>query len=469
MTRHRGFALLGALVGVVALVCGAIIAGYGLLENGLSTASGTASGPGTGRGSPADGSRDARTQGRTPVGRAAPASADAWTGTWAAAPAGAEPSAPIGHPGRSIRNVVHTSIGGTSVRITLSNLYSPSALLIGRASVAVGQGSRGSQGVQGRLGSRGGASSAEAVAGTMRQLTFGRGPAVTLPPGGQITSDPVPLRVPYGGDLLVTLYTPTPSGPVTYHPHALQTSYLATGDRTQDLDGAAYTEPTTVWRYLTAVDVLNREARGAIVTFGDSITDGLRSSQDANRRWPDILAARLRDQHIGVLNEGISGNRVLWDAAGHGNGASGVARFRRDVLGRAGVKTVVIDLGINDILRSGETDPARITAGLTELTRQAQARGVRVIGSTLTPFGAHRGYNAVTESVRDQVNEEIRSGRVFDDVVDFDRALRDPYAPDRLRPVYDSGDGLHPSDAGYRAMGRYLDLQALDDKAPAQL
>ncbi|PVE10522.1 SGNH/GDSL hydrolase family protein [Streptomyces scopuliridis] len=444
MTRHRGFALLGALVAVVALVCGVIMAGYGLLDSGSRANAG---------GSGADGSGDPRTRGRTPVGTAAPASADNWTGTWAAAPAGAEPGAPVGYPGRSIRNVVHTSIGGTSVRITLSNLYSPAPLLIGGASVAVGEGGGGP----------------EAVAGTMRQLSFGRRASVTIPPGGQIVSDPVALRVPYDGDLLVTLHTPRAGGPVTYHRHALQTSYLADGDRTRDLDASAYTPSRRVWRYLTAVDVLNREARGAVVAFGDSITDGVGSGYEANRRWPDVLAARLRDQHIGVLNEGIGGNRVLSDASSQRNGASGLDRFRRDVLDRAGAKVVVIDLGINDILRGRETDPARITAGLRELAQRAKARGLRVIGSTLTPFGAHRGYNALTESVRDRVNEEIRSGRVFDEVVDFDKAVRDPYAPDRIRPVYDSGDGLHPSDAGYRVMGRYLSLRLVEDRAPAQL
>ncbi|MGW6235586.1 SGNH/GDSL hydrolase family protein [Streptomyces sp. NPDC055094] len=445
MTRHHGYALLGALVAVVAMVCGVIITGYGLLDGaGGSRADGSRA--------DADGSGD-RPQGRTPVGTAAPAFAGNWTGTWAAAPSGAEPGAPDGHPGRSIRNVVHTSIGGTSVRITFSNLYSPAPLLIGGASVAVGEGGGGP----------------EAVAGTMRQLTFGRRAAVTVPPGGQIVSDPVALRVPYAGDLLVTLHTPRGGGPVTYHRHALQTSYLADGDRTRDLDATAYTPSRRVWRYLTAVDVLNREARGAVVAFGDSITDGVGSGYDANRRWPDVLAARLRDRHIGVLNEGIGGNRVLSDASVLRNGASGLDRFQRDVLDRAGAKTVVIDLGINDILRGGETDPARITAGLRELAQRAKARGLRVIGSTLTPFGAHRGYNATTESVRDRVNEEIRSGRVFDEVVDFDKAVRDPYAPDRIRPVYDSGDGLHPSEAGYRVMGRYLSVRLLEDRTPAQL
>ncbi|MGW6603743.1 SGNH/GDSL hydrolase family protein [Streptomyces sp. NPDC055036] len=443
MTRHRGFALLGALVTVVALVCGVIIAGYGLLDSGTRAD----------RGGSGDTSGDPRTRGRTPMGTAAPASADNWTGTWAAAPAGAEPGAPVGYPGRSIRNVVHTSLGGSKVRITLSNLYSPTPLLIGTATVAVGEGGGGP----------------EAVAGTMRQLTFGRRAAVTVPPGGQIVSDPVALRVPYDSDLLVTLHTPRAGGPVTYHRHALQTSYLADGDRTRDLDATAYAPSRKVWRYLTAVDVLNPEARGAVVAFGDSITDGVGSGYDANRRWPDVLAARLRDQHIGVLNEGIGGNRVLADGSSLGNGASGLARFQRDVLDRAGAKVVVIDLGVNDILRGRETDPARITAGLRELAQRAKARGLRVIGSTLTPFGAYGGYNATTESVRDRVNEEIRSGRVFDEVVDFDKVIRDPYAPDRIRPVYDSGDGLHPSDAGYRVMGRYLSPRLLAERAPAQL
>ncbi|MFE3824139.1 GDSL-type esterase/lipase family protein [Streptomyces sp. NPDC059092] len=458
MNRHRGFALLGGLIGVVALVCAAIFGGFGLLTDGSDSgavpgadgARGAAATSGTGGTSGTSGTGAARGQ-NPPPGRAAPASADAWTGTWATAPAGVEKDAPNGHPGRSIRNVVHTSIGGTSARVTLSNLYSPRPLVIGHASVAVGAG-----------GPR-------AAGGTLRQLSFDGRAAVTVPAGGQIISDPVALRVPYDGDLLVTLYTPVAGGPVTYHPYALQTSYLADGDRTQDASGAPYTEPSRVWRYLTAVDVQNRESRGAVVAFGDSITDGVGSRTDTNGRWPDILADRLRDRHVGVLNEGIGGNTVLQDSVQDRKGASGISRFQRDVLDRAGARTVVIDLGINDILRGQERDPARITAGLRELTRQAHTRGLRVIGSTLTPFGAHRGYNPVTESVRERVNAEIRAGGVFDDVVDFDRVVRDPYAPDRIRPLYDAGDGLHPSNAGYRAMGRALSLELLEARAPANL
>ncbi|WP_327236461.1 SGNH/GDSL hydrolase family protein [Streptomyces sp. NBC_01317] len=457
MTRPRGFALLGALIGVVALVCAAIVSGFGF-------------GYGYGSG----GARPGASPGRTSLGTAAPASAGAWTGTWAAAPGGPEPGAPHGYPGRSVRNIVHTSIGGTSVRITLSNRYGSGDLRIGHASVAL----RGPGGGTGRSSGTGavnaadttaGGGGASALAGTMRRVTFGHAPAVTVPPGGQVVSDAVPLRLPPGGDLLVTVYTPAAGGPVTYHRNALQTSYLARGDRTEDIGGRAYTLPTTSWRYLTAVDVLAADARGAVVTFGDSITDGVGSHPDTNRRWPDHLAARLRDRHIGVLNEGIGGNRLLGSGVERGKGASGLVRFRSDVLDRAGVRAVVVDLGINDILAGRERDPARIIGALEDLTAQAHTRGLRVIGSTLTPFGGYGGHTAAGEVVRQRVNEAIRAGGVFDDVVDFDRALRDPYAPDRLYPAYDSGDHLHPSDEGYRVMGRALDLAVLEARSAAQL
>ncbi|MEV7088660.1 SGNH/GDSL hydrolase family protein [Streptomyces sp. NPDC093085] len=455
MNRHRGFALLGGLIAVAALVCAAIFGGFALLAPGSGPGSDDAKGATspTSPTSPTDrtGSTGESSATTPPPGRAAPASADAWTATWATAPVGVEEGAPQGYPGRTIRNVVHTSIGGTSARVTFSNLYGTEALFIGSASVAVG------------------AEGPGARPGSLRRLTFSGRPEVTVPPGGQVISDPVALRLPYGGDLLVSLYTPVAGGPVTYHPYALQTSYFADGDRTADTTGAPYTEPTRAWRYVTAVDVQNREARGAVVAFGDSITDGVGSRTDLNHRWPDILAGRLRERHVGVVNAGIGGNRVLADSVATRKGASGIDRFPRDVLERAGVRTVVIDLGVNDILRGAERDPEKITAGLRELTRQAHTRGLRVIGSTLTPFGAHRGYNMITESVRNQVNAEIRAGGVFDDVVDFDQAVRDPYAPHRIRPSYDCGDGLHPSDAGYRAMGNALDLALLEAKVPAKL
>ncbi|WP_330175639.1 SGNH/GDSL hydrolase family protein [Streptomyces sp. NBC_01498] len=480
MSGQRGFALLAGLVTVVALVCATIFAGVGALGGGggrdlgggsgdRATAAGSGAGDGardgagtgTARGSGAGsdsggeaGSGSGGGRARTPVGSAAPVSADAWVGTWAAAPAGIEPGAPHGHAGRSLRNVVHTSIGGTAARITLSNLFSRRALLIGRASLAVSAGN----------------GSAGAAPGTLRVVTFGKKRSVIVPPGGRVVSDAVRLRVPPDTDLLVTVHTPLPGGPVTYHPRALRTSYTARGDRTLDGGGAPYTGRVPVWRYLTAVDVLNRRARGSVVVIGDSITDGVGSSYDADRRWTDTLADRVRDSGLGVLNAGISGNRVLRRNLAAGKGPSGVDRFGRDVLGQSGAEVVFVALGINDIIgRPHETDPERIVAGLRSLTRQGRARGLRVVGSTLMPFGGSPRHSDAGEAVRDRVNEAIRAGRVFDRTVDFDRLLRDPYAPDRLRPDYDSGDGLHPSDAAYRAMGRFVDLGDLVGREPARL
>jgi lysophospholipase L1-like esterase len=354
-----------------------------------------------------------------------------------------------GLPGRSIRNVVHTSIGGTAARVTLSNLYGTAPLYVRHASIAVA--------------ADGGPT---AVPGTMRRLTFGdsRSASAIVPVGRQAVSDPVALSVPADTDLLLTLYTPAPGGAVTYHSHAQQTSYLARGDRTEDTTGEAYSVRTPYWRYVAAVDVENRQAAGTVVAFGDSITDGIGSGVGRNHRWPDFLAARVRDGsygRYGVVDEGIGGNQVLRDASSTRNGRSGIVRFSQDALSRPGVRAVFVDLGVNDILHGHELSGAPIVSGLKNLVRQAHAHGVRVVGSTLTPFGAHAGYNTTKERVRDEVNAAIRAGGVFDSVVDFDRVLRDPYAPDRLSPAYDSGDGLHPSDAGYQAMASAVDLRTL--------
>jgi lysophospholipase L1-like esterase len=276
----------------------------------------------------------------------------------------------------------------------------------------------------------------------------------------------------------VTTYSPTSSGPVTYHRHARQISYVAQGDRAEDTSGAGYTVRTSSWRYLTALDLLSNEADGTVVALGDSITDGITSTEGANRRWTDVLYRRLREAagtgdvpRYSVVNEGISGNRVLLSGLGRpADNPSALTRFGRDVLDRTNVKVVVIDLGVNDILHNpGHADPDRITAGLRTLVEEAHARGLKVIGSTLTPFRGHSGYRTDREQVRQAVNAEIRSGTVYDAVVDFDKALRDPYDPRRLRPDYDSGDHLHPSDRGFHRMAEVFDLTSLKGAAPAEL
>ncbi|MFJ8104305.1 SGNH/GDSL hydrolase family protein [Streptomyces sp. NPDC096132] len=388
---------------------------------------------------------------------AAPVSTGVWAGTWAASPVGGEPgTGTTGMAGRTVRNVVHTSVGGTSARVTLSNLYGTRPLTVTHATLAVAAGD----------------DSAAAATGTLRRLTFGGAATVTVPPGGETVSDAVSVTLPHDSDILVSTYSPTSSGPVTYHPHARQTSYVADGEHTEDETGAAYTGTTEYWRYLTALDVLSNEADGTVVAFGDSITDGITSTAGADRRWPDVLADRLRTTvrsggdapRYGVVNEGISGNQVLADDPRRG--ASGLNRFERDVLGRTNVKVVVIDLGINDILRNPRlADPDAVVAGLRTLVDRAHARGIKVVGSTLTPFRGHRGYTDAREGVRQRINEAIREGGVYDAVVDFDQALRDPYDPRSLSDDYDSGDHLHPSDRGYRVMAETLDLEDLKGTA----
>ncbi|MFK0291278.1 SGNH/GDSL hydrolase family protein [Streptomyces sp. NPDC090442] len=436
MTRRVGYALLAGLAAVVVLISAGIFVGFGGTRGPLG-------------GTPHE-----------PQTSAAPAVSGRWVGTWSAAVASAEPGTQDGYADMSIRNVVHTSVGGSSARIRLSNLYGTRPLPLSHASLALSAGS----------------GAPIATAGSMRRLTFGGRPAVTIPVGGEITSDPVRLAVPGNADLLVTTYSPAPSGPATYHPYARQTSYLARGDRTEDATGTAYTEQSPYWRYLTGVDVWSTRARGAVVAIGDSITDGITSTPGANHRWTDFLAARLRDEpgapRYGVLNAGISGNRLLTDSSplSPTNGPSLLSRLDRDALSRTGVKAVVVEIGVNDLFKAPrQLDPQKVVAGLRDVVRRAHDHGLRVTGSTLTPFGGHRGYSRRLNAVREQVNQEIRSGTVFDEVVDFDRALRDPERPLRLLPAYDSGDHLHPSDAGYRAMADALDVDHLRQVAPAAL
>ncbi|WKX20747.1 SGNH/GDSL hydrolase family protein [Streptomyces sp. HUAS CX7] len=438
-TKHR--ALLAAIVTLIVAISAAIYAG-------ASADVGT-------------GDHALQAGGRLPRGQAAPASTGVWVGAWATAPAAAEPGTETtGMASRSVRNVVHTSVGGTSARITLSNLYGQSPLTVTHASIALAAGP----------------DTAAAVGDTMRRLTFGGSARVIIPAGGRVMSDVARIAIPYGANVLVTTYSPIPSGPVTYHPMARQTSYLADGDRTADVTGVAYTTPTPYWRYLTALDVLSHEADGTVVAFGDSITDGLGADVDANHRWTDVLAERLHDAagdgrdtpRYSVVNEGISGNRLLTGRTGRpADNPSGLSRFERDVLDRTGVKVVVVLLGVNDILHSPElADRDGILTGLRTLVDRAHDRGLRVVGGTILPFGGYRGHTEARETMRQQINEEIRSGRVFDAVVDFDKALRDPYDPRRMRSDYDSGDHLHPGDKGYARMGEVLDLDTLKGAAP---
>ncbi|MEU5083216.1 MULTISPECIES: SGNH/GDSL hydrolase family protein [Streptomyces] len=352
-----------------------------------------------------------------------------WTGSWETAPSGT--AAPL--PGAAFRNVVHLSVGGTAVRVRLSNRLGTRPLRLGAVTVALRH-----------------AAGPAALPGTLRTATFHGAPEVTVPPGADTVSDTVPLPVPPAADLLVTVYTPEDSGPATYHRTALQTSYLAPAGagRAADEDGTAYTLTTSRWYYVTGVDVRG-PAAGSVVAFGDSLTDGNGSTPDTNRRWPDRLAQRLRGHRLGVLNAGIAGNRLLRD----GTGPSALARLDADALDRAGVRALVVFEGINDIKGTPQAhDPAAYADAYRVLVARAHARGIPVVGVTLTPYGGYPAWTPAGEEVRLRVNAFIRTGGAFDAVADADAAVRDPADPTRIRPAYDPGDHLHFNDAGMAAV-----------------
>ncbi|MEU1401033.1 SGNH/GDSL hydrolase family protein [Streptomyces sp. NPDC005728] len=360
---------------------------------------------------------------------AAEPAAPPWTGSWETAPSGTAAAL----PGAAVRNVVHLSVGGTAVRIRLSNRLGTQPLLLGGVTVALRR-----------------AAGPDAVPGTLRTATFDGAPTAIVPPGQDLLTDPVPLPVPAAADLLVTVLTPVDSGPATYHRTALQTSYLARAGagHAADENGSVYTAAIASWYYVTGIDVLGPTA-GSVVAFGDSLTDGTGSTPDTNHRWPDRLAQRLRGDRLGVLNAGISGNRLLRD----GTGPSALARLDADALDRAGARVLIVFEGINDIKGSPEaTDPAAFAAAYRTLVSRAHARGIRVVGVTLTPYGGYSGYTAAREAVRQQVNAFIRTGGAFDAVADADAALRDPAVPERILPGYDPGDHLHFNDAGMTAV-----------------
>ncbi|MFE1449383.1 SGNH/GDSL hydrolase family protein [Streptomyces olivaceoviridis] len=352
-----------------------------------------------------------------------------WTGSWETAPSGTAAAL----PGAAVRNVVHLSVGGTAVRVRLSNRLGTAPLRLGAVTVALSR-----------------AAGPEAVPGTLRTATFRSATELTVPAGADAVTDPVPLRVPAGADLLVTVYTPENSGPATYHRTALQTSYVAPAGagRAADEDGTAYTATTSRWYYVTGVDVRG-PAAGSVVAFGDSLTDGNGSTPDTNRRWPDRLAQRLREQRLGVLNAGIAGNRLLLDGAG----PSALARLDADALDRAGVRVLVVFEGINDIKGTPEAnDTAAFADAYRTVVARAHARGVRVVGVTLTPYAGYPAWTAAGEAVRQRVNAFIRDGGAFDAVADADATVRDPDDPGRILPAYDPGDHLHFNDAGMAAV-----------------
>lgn len=395
---------------------------------------------------------------------AAPAAGpERWITSWYAAPQPGWDSGfalPMNVPAslgqQSVRERLRVSAGGRRIRLVLSNRYGRQALQVGGVRVGLANG-----------------------AGAALPLTFGGQAAVSIPPGADVTSDPVPLAVPPLARLEVTSYLPAHTPVTSFHWGAQQTLAIEAGD-TRAAPAAAQAERVGGRLFTAAVLVETAGSGRTVVALGDSITDGNGATPDTDRRWPDALAERLKPHGIGVANAGISGARLLRDGMGQG----ALARFQQDVLAQPGVTDVVVLLGINDIGWPGSPfapDEGPVTlealgAGYRQLLAAAHVRGVRVTVGTLPPFeGALEGtpyaghYSPAKERLRVRLNAWIRSAGIFDAVVDFDAVLRDPANPRRLRPAFDSGDHLHPGDAGYRAMAAAIDIAPLLTAAPAAL
>jgi len=388
---------------------------------------------------------------------ASASSATKWVASWAASPM----SGTTGFSNQTVRNIVYTSVGGSSLRVRLSNTFGSAPLVVGAATVGVVL------------------DGAQLVPGTSQHLSFGGKTSVTIPAGAQLLSDPLAMRVQPLEELAVSVYLPDATGPATNHSDAQQNNYIASGNHAGAAAATAYTSTTGSWYYVDGLDVRSSTAGGTIVAFGDSITDGYQSLVGSNARWPNYLARRLDallgNRAPGVVDEGISGNRILNDSSCFG--VSAEARFARDALSQPGVKVVIVLEGINDIGFAGEADSgcyapnnptvtaAQIEAGYLDLITMAHAHGVKIYLGTLTPFAGSNptyGGNYGTpkgEALREQVNNWIRTSGAFNGVIDFARATADPYDPQYLNPVYNSGDSLHPGDLGYEAMADAIPLR----------
>jgi lysophospholipase L1-like esterase len=386
-----------------------------------------------------------------PLGAQQPAR---WLATWAPSPFAAPPKpspdsvdrVPT-YVDRTLRQIMRTTLGGNRLRIRFTNEYGEQPLVIGAAHVAIRD------------------TGAAIRAGTDKAITFYGRTSVTLRRGAVVVSDPIYMLVPSLTDIAISIWVKDTIRATTRHAQGLQTNYVSSaGDFTAATSMHA---DTTIrqWLWLAGVDVVNASATGVIVAIGNSITDGAGSSADSNSRWPDVLARRLlasKEPARAVVNAGIGGNGVLSPITG----PSVLARFDRDVLMQPGVTHVILLEGINDLGRGAASPDPRdnvsaedIIFGYQQLIGRAHERGLVIFGATLTPMAnMTRPVTAAVDAKRRAVNEWIRTSGAFDGVIDFEAATRDPSQPDRFLPAYDSGDHLHPSDAGYKAMGEYIDL-----------
>ena len=377
-----------------------------------------------------------------------------WVASWGASPAPPPSQTPSSSSpsfeDRTIRQIVRLSAGGERVRIRFSNEFGSKPLHIEAAHLALAAKDDGE------------------VAGTDHTLTFGGKTSVDIPPGAPMLSDPVDLALPPLSRLSISLYLPNETGPCTCHGVGLETAFVVPGNAA---DQATFQNPQTlgVRAFLTSVEVATSKPSASIIALGDSITDGVMSTSDADRRWPDRLAERLVGKPIGVVNEGISGNRLLAGGAGE----SALTRFDRDVLSNSGARYLIIFEGVNDL---GLRHPVDATGAPTalpptasdlieayrQLIERAHAHGLKVIGATIVPYEGAGYYSAQGETDRETINAWIKTSHAFDAVLDFDAVWRDPSHPTRIQALFDSGDHIHGSDMGYKALADAIDLRLFD-------
>lgn len=376
-----------------------------------------------------------------------------WVTTWSTSNAASDQ--PETFSNQTFREIVHTTIGGSAVRLRLSNTFGTHAVQFD--AVCIGVQKDGSQ----------------LVPGSNRDITFGGSRSISIPEGAEVLSDPLSFTVNPGQNLTISLYASADTGPATRHGAGFQTNYLSgAGNFTHDDGANAFAKTTESWYFLSALEVkASSDTRGAVVALGDSITDGASARTDKNERWTDVLARRFMAGHVemSVLNAGIGGNRVLTSSPCWGENA--LARLGRDVLAQAGIRNVILFEGTNDIGQpdtpGAGTNPCMsrtpvtaddLIAGYKQIITRAHARGLKIFGATILPYQGFGGWTAQGETKRVAVNQWIRTAGAFDGVIDFDSALRDPASPARMAAQFDSGDHLHPGPAGHQAMANAVDI-----------
>jgi lysophospholipase L1-like esterase len=372
-----------------------------------------------------------------------------WVGTWATSLQAPfeEGISQQGFKDQTIRSIVHPDISGEKLRIRISNVYGSKSLRIEEIHVAVSK------------------NGPEIFSSTDKSLKFSGKENVVIPPGKRKLSDPIRFDFKKGSNLSISMYIRNNTGPVTWHPRSIQTTYISSDNHVNESSSSVFGHMEEAWFFLDAVDVLpDSSVKGALVVVGDSIANGNHSIINANHRWPDYLAKRLNLKKspikMSVLNAGITANHIINDAPESGENAFG--RLQRDVFSQAGVRGVIFHQGLNDIRHYPDYNAEKIIDRMIQIIDSTHSEGLKIYGGTLTPFKGSGMYSEARENTRQKVNSWIRTSEEFDGVIDFDKAIRDPEDPERILTDYDAGDHFHPNDKGYEKMAETIDLSMFE-------